>query len=468
MTVAQAYIFIMIIGTLAITGIVLSVFIARGLATVTGKTPSPSPSPSPNTGVGNKFITRWNVTSALTDVIMFFNTAGEYDLTVDWGDGNSETYAKAAGIAYTGSELLQHQYTTTGVYDIKMTGANMTDWDSQGGTNAFSRGVFNGVVQGNSFAYNLTNLKMQSCNNIIVMDNLDWTKNVSNFSSLFKNSTFNLPIGAWDTSSATTMDSMFYGATAFNQPIGSWDTSNVDSMASMFFGATAFNHPIGDWDTDNVTTMDSMFRSAAAFNQSIGSWNTGNVTTMDSMFDTATIFNQSIGSWNTGNVTIMNSMFRSAAAFNQPINNWNTSNVNNMAGMFNGATTFNQPIGNWNTSNVTTMAGMFNGATTFNQPIGTWNTVNVATMASLVLDAIAFNQPLNNLNFNSITGGGLLNIINSSGINTLNYSDLLVHWSVSIPTGGFNIGTVPVIYDASGDAARTILVGNGWTIPLNP
>ena len=42
---------------------------------------------------------------------------------------------------------------------------------------------------------------------------------------------------------------MFQDATNFNQPIGNWDISNVTTIESMFFKATSFNQDIGNWNT---------------------------------------------------------------------------------------------------------------------------------------------------------------------------------------------------------------------------
>jgi surface protein len=169
------------------------------------------------------------------------------------------------------------------------------------------------------------------------------------------------------------MYGMFGGATSFNQPIGNWNTSKVEFMYEMFLGAASFNQQIGNWNTSNVNYMNEMFYGATNFNQPIDNWDTSYVVRLDGMFSGATSFNQQIGNWDISNVGNLDEMFYGATSFNQPIGNWNTSNVNSMYGMFLGATNFNQPIGNWDTSSVYGMDRMFFDATSFNQYIRSWN-----------------------------------------------------------------------------------------------
>lgn len=80
------------------------------------------------------------------------------------------------------------------------------------------------------------------------------------------------------TSHVTNMSGMFQGETTFNQPIGNWDTGNVTDMFAMFNGAEEFNQPLGNWNTSHVTDMYYMFFYALSFNQDLSSWSVGAVT----------------------------------------------------------------------------------------------------------------------------------------------------------------------------------------------
>ena len=276
---------------------------------------------------------------------------------------------------------------------------------------------------------------------------------------------FNRPLLDWDTSTVTTMDSMFYGVTnyKFNQDISKWNVGNVTSftnmftnsfafnngdnlntnpitglqgidgwnintvsnvvMNSMFLSAIVFNRPIESWNMTKVINTSSMFNSAIAFNQPLDNWErpgstTGNVTSMNGMFRGAATFNGLVDTWNVSKVTNMQAMFHMASRFNKPLANWerstpgNTSTLANVTlfseaniyvGMFGLATDFNQPIGNWNTSKVTRMNYMFRSATSFNQSIDAWDVSSVWDMEGMFNNASSFNKPLGSWNLSKIS-----------------------------------------------------------------
>ena len=294
--------------------------------------------------------------------------SGIYDISVDWGDGNTIPYTNPTPVSHTYAVDIPHTVTITGTLNIfgdpnyEIPGreclTSVVSWDNALGITS--------LVYAFGNATNLTS----------VPSNLPST--VTNLSEVFEGaSIFNGNIGSWNTTNVTNMYYMFAFATAFNQDIGSWNTGNVTNMIGMFFSATAFDQPIGSWNTSGVTDMTSMFAGAEAFNRAL-TWNTTNVTSMGSMFQAATAFNGNIGSWDTSGVTDMSGMFW-LSAFNQYIGGWNTSSVVLMNAMFQD-TPFNQNIGSWNTSSATNMGFMFKNATVFNQDLSAWPVPGVVSL----------------------------------------------------------------------------------------
>ena len=182
----------------------------------------------------------------------------------------------------------------------------------------------------------------------------NYAKGLSGSSTLFTppGQSQPVPFNNIVTTLMTDMSYMFR-FTTFNQPLNAWDVSNVTTMSFMFDGASQFNQPLNSWNTSSVTDMSIMFRDCIAFSQNIGSWNTSNVISMGAMFAGTINFNQPLNLWDTSKVTVMGYMFDGASQFNQPLNSWNVSNVTDMNFMFQNATVFNQNISAWNVANVT-------------------------------------------------------------------------------------------------------------------
>ena len=166
--------------------------------------------------------------------------------------------------------------------------------------------------------------------------------NVTNFSQLFADLTFNEDIIEWDVSNVICMEYMFYNST-FNMSLNKWNVSNVKTMEGMFMYNLNYNSNISDWDVSNVTDMSYMFWDTR-FNDDISKWDVSSVTCMDTMFSDS-IFNGDISKWDVSNVKGMGCMFENSK-FNGDISEWNVLNVQIMTYMFKDSI-FNGDISMW-------------------------------------------------------------------------------------------------------------------------
>ena len=461
------------------------------------------------------FITEWTFPAAATQ-IRFNALTADGPVNYTWSASPSGNSGSGSFIQSTaGAVILSDLVIAAGdVVTLSMSPDNLRRFFINSGPD---RSLLTNVIQWGIVPWASMESAFELCFNLqITATDVPELSNVSNTSQMFRScAILNGPsnIGDWDTSAATNMSGMFFGAvsfnqdignwvtnlvedmsfmfagaTAFNQDIGNWDTISATNFESMFRGAKAFNHDIGNWDTSNVINMSGMFGGTASFNQNVGNWDTSSVTNFESMFEQATAFNQNIGNWDTSSATNFERMFSEATVFNQDIGNWDTSAVNNMSFMF-VESSFNQDIGNWNTSAVTTMQGMFGITTSFNQDISNWDTSSVTNMQSMFSGALAFNQNLSNWDISSVTrlsnmfrgansfnqnlGSWTLNpdvvmayMLDDSGIDCNNYSTTLVGWQTNNPDViNRRLGALGLTYGTAAVEARNILTNDrGWTI----
>jgi surface protein len=108
------------------------------------------------------------------------------------------------------------------------------------------------------------------------------TSNVTNMFGMFNATPFNQDIGNWDVSKVNDFGGMFV-VSSFNNggspSISGWTINTLNNVSMYWmFRISPFNQPIGSWNVSKVTIMESMFHSNFAFNQNIGSWNVSGVT----------------------------------------------------------------------------------------------------------------------------------------------------------------------------------------------
>ena len=380
--------------------------------------------------VCNDFITTWKTDNTGTSnddqiTISTYGTGFDFDYTIDWGDGNSDT-------GVTGD--ITHTYATAGTYTVSISGdfPNIYFLNGNDKEKILSIEQWGDIQWGGS-------INFWGCTNLI-----------------------NNATDAPNLSIVTSLASMFRDASSFDGDLNHWDVSNITNMFAMFRGARAFNGDISDWDVSNVTNMQLMLAVATDFNQDISGWDVSNVTTMREMLANTYSFNQDIGGWDVSSVTDMEGMFGGADIFNQDISGWDVSNVTSLSRMFTDTDEFNVDISGWNVSSNTNMDRMFLRARAFNQDISTWDVSSVTNMDNVFLDADDFNQNLADWDVSNVTS--MINVFSGTSLSKFNYDKILDGWSQLTLQSNVTFGAVDTEYCNGADARQSIIDNFSWTI----
>lgn len=194
-------------------------------------------------------------------------STGNYNFTVDWGDGNEDT------ITVWNQAETTHTYSSTGNYTVRISG----------------------TIEGWRFANSGDKLKVTEIS--------DWgtltitTDRAFDYCQNLTISTTNAPI-----ISTTTLESCFRRCDAFtNEDFSGWDCSGVQSFKRFFYDCATFNGNVDDLVTSDATNLEAMFYGTAAFAQSISGWDTSGVTNMKEMcrisLGTAWTYNVGLLDW---------------------------------------------------------------------------------------------------------------------------------------------------------------------------
>lgn len=412
-----------------------------------------APPPSPNLMMEFNAQASWGNQISLYLYPSYLSGYVGVDVTVDWGDGNTQYVSTGSSLNYT--------YSSSGTYNIEISG------NALGYFGAEADGVIGISSWGNLQIEDLS-YSMFGCPDLVYMPNYLPNSTVTTermFDSCYSFNDSN--ISSWDTSNITDMGGMFRFANSFNQNIGNWDVSNVTNMTSMFYGATAFNQDISNWSVGSVDYMDNMFNSATAFNQDLTNWCTVNVPLLPVNFATSSALDSnnypvwgtcpsnpapitaplqfeidsslgSIGFAFSGNVNVLiewgdgntqqlignnpSSLIYSygtSALFTANVigqaNGFTISNpapvtkvldwgdligFDTLASAFQSTTLSNVP--NYLHPNVTDLSATFLLGTTTDSNIGLWNTSNVSNMSS-TFALSSFNQDIGNWNTSNVT-----------------------------------------------------------------
>jgi surface protein len=491
-----------------------SISLVTPTATVTS---TPTQTPTQEAATGNfRFVWSLENGGAPYEVFLPTTTDGNYNFTVNWGDGNVETYIT------TGEDVISHTYanTTAGEEYVCEINGTIYGWSfgSSGRVTDTTASAFKRVKEWGSLelggtGYYFSHAYLRSDLSDI-LDTLD-TFGTQNFEGMFSGSPIISNtvknIGSWNMSAATKFDYFFDGYSNFDANLSSWNVSNVISMKRMFAdcrdftnlgsslisgwatsavtnmeymfkGAKDFNHPIGVWNTSSVNSLEGMFSGASSFNQDLDGWNTSGVTNMNYMFAYASNFNGRVDTWETLSVTGMSHMFDNARSFNQDVafKAWQVQNVEDMSYMFKGADSFNKSLSEWerttpdvsSLSRVTNFEGMFEGAISFNQDISNWNVSGTENMNYMFANATAFDQKIGQWDISRVGIDGpefaFLGFMSGKtelDYSTTNYDDLWNGWINYTPNSNLTIDFGTIQYTAGGASARQTFIDNyGWTI----
>jgi len=216
--------------------------------------------------------------------------AGDFDYTVDWGDGVVESFVTSA--------VRTHVYSTPGIKNISITGTFPAIWFNFAGDREKVIEVQLGDVNWTSFYW-----AFAGCINLETIYGFANTSAVTTFQRAFWVCVkLNTDFSMINTNSCTNMESMLASCSIFNSSISHFNTNNVTNMANMFHGALQFNQPVNYFDVQNVKNMASMFYDCPAFNQSLSSWVTSSLTDMNLMLVTNN-FQQSLATFDMSEVT---------------------------------------------------------------------------------------------------------------------------------------------------------------------
>ena len=202
----------------------------------------------------NPFISVWNTSKTTIgssnnkQIKLPLTSQGDYNFSVDWGDGTIER------ISTWNSSSATHTYSQGGVKTITISGKIKgfrfnNEGDREKLINITNWGSLNLGNEGGYF-YGAENLE-----SILGQVNLEGT---TNFSGMFQGaSKFNGYIENWDVSLVTDMSHMFFNASQFNRDLSGWNVCNVVWFENFDNGTISWTKPRLGWAcVVNVTSSN--------------------------------------------------------------------------------------------------------------------------------------------------------------------------------------------------------------------
>jgi len=453
----------------------------RGINT----TPSPPPTPQPfifkidttilNNGSPNDSIRLPFQPNAYHYLPNLFPASGlNLNITVKWGDGQSDTYTTNPTVDYE----VSHTYDTPGIYTIEIDGPSIQGWSYSTNAAAYDNKKLIEVLQFGDFdmaplviskadpakPWNLNNLANGGAQYLFyslgcftqtdcVFNNsaTDYPKMTGNaigdvFALMQMNVApqnkvpLNVPgIENWDTSNIVFLGQIFRGFGnqtswpngAFNQDISNW---SMNSMKIVNFPITSwdFNYDVTKWDISNIEVLDGIVKNSEVWNFPLTNWigKTSNLTSVRQLFASNTAFDQDVSVLNPANMDTTNlaynafsMMFFNCKSFQGTgCSSWDVSSVKQFDTMFSRCDVFNGDITNWDI----TGTHYYSGA----QP---W--VNIflnGSIAGMLSDCPAFDRDLSNWDVSNTPV--IANFMSgTTKLSQTNYDNVLLSFASQLP-----------------------------------
>jgi len=187
------------------------------------------------------------VTTVTSNTMVSMPLGGTAGISISWGDSSAPDLIPDSDQNFESN--LAHVYSIPGVYKVRIFGTSLTRF----GTNQASYVGADRITSVESFSATLTSLAGAFVQ----------ARNLTSVPATLPNA-------------VTDMTFMFGGASSFNQPIGSWNTSNVTNMVGMFSRASSFDQDLGAWSIGKVTNMSFMLDdsnlTADHFDSTLNGW----------------------------------------------------------------------------------------------------------------------------------------------------------------------------------------------------
>jgi hypothetical protein len=214
------------------------------------------------------------------------------------------------------------------------------------GLNDFEYVGNSGITNGSSLFANLRNLTKVS--------GTEWTKNVTNFTSMFSSCSSLLDVPLLNTSSGVTFSSMFANCRKL-QNIPSFDFSSAKTLSSMFSNCSALE-TLPPLDFKGAVALNSLFTNCTSLKY-IPSLNISSATSTSSMFFNCSAL-ETIPFIDTSNVTSTSNMFFGCYALKE-LPDLNLSKVTSTNSMFYDCQSIKKYPKSFNLASCTDLTQMF-------------------------------------------------------------------------------------------------------------